>query len=113
MRKYRVAVGLTRIIIGGTIIGLFVNVLSGTSIGSAAGVTFVLTVTHLWVFPIHFIISSFSRIITKLQPSTTELLWRISPIKWDDIILFPLPGLTGFLIEFAHFDSQLGQRGNR
>jgi hypothetical protein len=39
----------------------------------------------------------------------SKLFWNIHPIRWDDIILIPLPGLAGLLASLYRFNSVAGR----
>jgi uncharacterized protein len=93
--------GTKRGVTGGVAIGLAVGVVGGT--------TSALTSTHLLVYPIQWCLSCVSWLICKVVPaSLLRFLWRLSPVRWDEIIILPLPGLSQLLLNLHRYDSVLG-----
>jgi AAA+ ATPase superfamily predicted ATPase len=94
--------GIKRGITGGVVLGL-----SG---GIASGIISALTSSHLLVYPIQWCLSYISWLVCKVVPvSLLRFLWRISPVRWDEIIILPLPGLSRFLLNLHRYDSVLGE----
>ena len=83
----------------GVAVGVAFGVAFGVAVGVAVGVTLSLLVSHLWIYPIQFCISGLSWLISRVAPEPLlQILWRLSPVRWDEIIIFPLPGLSKLLV---------------
>lgn len=104
-----IAVGVTIAIIMGLLIGLTDGFDSGQPIGIAFGLTSILIVTHAIVLPLQALLSFISRIAIRNAPLLSPTLWRISPARWDETILLPLPGLTELLVTLNRVNPQLGR----
>jgi hypothetical protein len=81
----------------------------GAALGVAGGAASVLVTTHVLNLPLHYFISLASWLLARLSPRLSPKLWRFSPVRWDEVILLPLPGLAGLLVELYHADSTLGR----
>jgi hypothetical protein len=75
----------------------------------AWGVTATLTVTHVLTIPMHYVIAAWSWLLVRFFPDRSPALWRLSPVRWDEVILLPLPGLTGLLVALHREDPGLGR----
>jgi len=47
--------------------------------------------------------------LVRFAPDLSTTLWRLSPVRWDKVILPPLPGLTGLLVTLYRTDPVLGR----
>ena len=65
--------------------------------GVALGVVSVIMTTHLLNLPVEWLQSSLSMIVVRNVPRKSLALWRVSPVRWDEVILLPLPGLVTLL----------------
>lgn len=79
-------------------------------IGIAAFVIIELLINcHILIYPFEFCISALSWVVGRLAPGPLlQRLWRLSPVRWDEIIIPPLPGLSQLLIDLSRYDSVLG-----
>ncbi|QQS45190.1 MAG: hypothetical protein IPM66_14640 [Acidobacteriota bacterium] len=72
------------------------------------GVISCITATHFVVYPVQFFISLVSLFICRLMPNWTPALWSISPVRWDEVILLPLPGLSELLVTLSRLNRTRG-----
>ncbi len=68
---------------------------------------------HIWLIPFYFVLSFFSRILSAYRPRWSPLLYRISPVRWDELILLRLPDLPGQLVNLYRYDPHLGREAIR
>ncbi len=61
------------------------------------GVSTAVVVLHLLNLPIEWLQSVVSMMVAWITPRTSLALWRISPVRWDEVIVLPLPGLVTLL----------------
>jgi uncharacterized protein len=117
-----VAGSVARGVPAGAALGVLLGVLFGVSKGAAFGVAFgvafgaafgvinALTVSHLLVYPIQFCFSGIAWLISRaISPPLLRLLWRLSPARWDEIIILPLPRFSQFLVNLCSQDSEFGK----
>ena len=92
----------------GVVGGVVFRVLGGVTVGVTIGVAWILTSLHLINLFLELPISLSSWLISKLHPRSSRWLWRICPVRWDDVILLPLPGLPNLLATLVRQNAALG-----
>jgi hypothetical protein len=68
-----------------------------------------LTASHLYLYLPQFLFCFFGAIIIRSNPKASAKAWRVSPVRWDEIILLPLPGLVQLLVTLNRTNPALGQ----
>jgi len=71
-------------------------------------IAFLLT-THLVFFPLYTFLSVMSSTLIRVSHRFSESLWRFSPVRWDEVIILPLPSLSGFLCELYFRNATTGR----
>ena len=104
-----VALGVAFGVALGVAFGVAVGVALGVAVGVAFGVAAFLSVTHLWIWPVQVCLSTASWVVKRVVPNWGPRLWRLSPVRWDEIILLPLPGLSELLVALTQQSPKLGQ----
>jgi len=94
---------------GGVAVGVAGGVAGGVAFGVAGGVTTVLTITHALNLPFQYLLSLAIWVFLRFSPGLSAALWRLSPVRWDEVILPPLPGLVGLLVALYRTDPALGR----
>jgi hypothetical protein len=104
---------LTLGVVGGIVVGLALSVAGGIVVGVVGGVVggmvCILIVTHALFLPFQVLLSFTSWIIIRNSPTFGPRLWRISPVRWDEIIFLALPGLTELLVSLNRTIPTLGR----
>lgn len=72
-------------------------------------VAMILTVAHLLTLPIHLLLALVTWLLLRLRPALAPTLWRWSSVRWDEIILLPLPGLVALLVALQRHDPARGR----
>ncbi len=106
---YGVTAVVTAVVAVGVAVGVATGVAYGVATGVATGVADVLTVIHFPTLILQLPASLLSWPIHRLWPRSSRWLWRIHPVRWDEIILLPLPGLPGLLATLYRLDSTAGR----
>lgn len=81
----------------------------GVTFGAVCGVALGVTSLHAIILPLQYLISLGIWMLVRLFPELSTVLWRFSPVRWDEIILLPLPGLVGLLVTLYHTDVAQGR----
>lgn len=104
-------------IVVGMLVGAVGSIAYGIRRGSGIGFTFgaafsiagALSVSHLLFYPVQFVLSGVIRLIGQsVTDRALRIFWEISPIRWDETIILPLPGLSQLLIDLHANDSVFG-----
>lgn len=82
---------------------------AGVAWGVAGGVAGFLSVSHLLFFPLEAFFCVSCRLIARIVPRASCFLWRLSPVRWDEVILIPLPGLAAFLVGMSRSHPAAGR----
>jgi len=104
-----VAGGMADGVAVGVVLGVAVGVVGGVASGVAVGVMSALTVTHALNLPLQYLIGVTSWALLRVSPGLSVALWRCSPVRWDEVILPPLPGLVGLLVALYRTDPAQGR----
>ncbi len=104
-----VALGVAGGVAGGVALGVALGVAGGVALGVALGVASILATTHLPHIFFQLPLSLGSWWGGRVFPRALPALWRVCPVRWDDIILVPLPGLPGFLATLYRTYPTLGK----
>lgn len=96
-------------IVGGLISGIALSLNLGIMGGIAFTITHIVICTHSPFLPIQALLSSTIAFLIRLRPAFAPTLWRLSPVRWDAIILLPLPGLSDLLVTLYRQHPTLGQ----
>src|SRR5262249_23199738 len=73
-------------------------------------VTSALTISHLLVYPIQFFLSGVSWVFIRWTSlPLLHLFWHLSPVRWDEVVILPLPGLSRLLVNLRLRDPKLGK----
>jgi hypothetical protein len=94
----------------GTVFGAAIGMMSGVASGVTGGVASILI---SWRLPLYFCEASWvfgSLTVARAFPSLRIPLSRVLPIRYHDIIRFPLPGLRAFLVDLADHDTALARQ---
>ncbi len=95
--------GLIAGIVYGVVVGLVVNPLGGVIIG----VTFLIGYFRLFFYLIEATLTwSLAR---RASSGDALRLWRFQPVRWDELIWFPLPGLANHLCALQEQDPAAAQ----
>ena len=105
-----VAFGVAGGVAVGVALGVALGVAGGVAGGVALGVSLVLVVTHLLNLFVQWPQTIISGLVARNLPGFSRPLWRISPVRWDDVILLPLPGLVTLLTVLQRQYPQEGQQ---
>jgi uncharacterized protein len=92
--------------VGGVVFGAVLGVVGGVAWIASS----ILIVTHLLNLLIQWPQSIVSGLVARNAPRFSHALWRISPVRWDDVILLPLPGLVTLLTALQRQCPQEGQQ---
>jgi hypothetical protein len=85
------------------------SVPAGVPAGVTFGVAATLTASHLLNIPMHYCIAAASWLVVRFFPDWSPALWRLCPVRWDEVILLPLPGLAGLLVALHRTNADLGR----
>jgi uncharacterized protein len=78
--------------------------------GLVFGIAGVFVLYHLHLFPLQASITSLGWVLTRLNPDRfSAMIWRILPIRWDETILLPLPGIVSILVSLNQVEPKLGK----
>jgi AAA+ ATPase superfamily predicted ATPase len=102
-------VGVVGAVVVGVAAAVAIDVAAGAVVVVVASVASTVTITHLQVLPFQWLLSSVLWVIIRFNSNLSPSLWRFSPVRWDEIIILPLPGLVGFLVTLNRSDPALGQ----
>jgi len=73
-----------------------------------AVIGFLLT-THLMFVPLYTFLSVIYSTVLRVNQDSSESLWKFSPVRLDEIIIVPLPGLSTFLSELYFSNATTGR----
>ncbi|MGZ8216683.1 AAA family ATPase, partial [Methylomagnum sp.] len=104
-----VALGVAFGVAWGVAWGVAGGVALGGAGGGALGVASTLATSHLLNLVFQLPIASLGWILVRQRPQTSRFFWRIHPIRWDEIILLPLPGTPRLLVSLYHLDDTAGR----
>jgi len=104
-----VAVGVAGGVVFGVVLGVAFRSWGGVAQGVALGVAAIAFSTHILNYLPQLIISSAGWVITRFDKDLSTFFWRISPVRWDDVILLPLPGLPRLLATLVINAPELGE----
>lgn len=94
--------------------GVLFSIGRSISFGTKFVIASLLINSHLVVYPIQFVLAGTGRLISPIVPSSVFLwLWRLSPVRWDENIILPLPGLTDQLVNLYRCNPELGDSAIR
>lgn len=107
------ALGVARGVRWGTVLGILASVWIGlivdTVLGLTTGLAVVLALTHLLLWPAQALLTGGLWLLARFVPDRVALAWRLAPVRWDEVILLPLPGLVGLLLLLHQSDAAQGQ----
>ncbi len=110
---FGVGVGVTPsvvlVVASSVMLAIWSGMAYGIASGMAYGMAFMLGAFHVLNLPLECAISLASWMLARSAPGLSLALWRLSPVRWDEVILLPLPGLNGFLATLYRADPALGQ----
>lgn len=81
----------------------------GVAVGVAFTLTYTVIFTHGLFLPVQHLVSLVSAFLIRLRPAFAPTLWKLAPVRWDAIILLPLPGLSDLLVTLYRQHPTLGQ----
>lgn len=94
----------------GMIIGIEAGVMYGITAGLAGGIASLVIITHLPNLALQLPLSALAFLSSRWQPHSSRFGWKICPVRWDDIIFIPLPGLPTLLASLYRQDENLGRQ---
>ena len=97
-------------VIIGVTLGVLYSVIENVTFGVSIGMALVLINVHSPTLILQLPAALLSWPFHRLWPQTSRQFWRIHPVRWDDIILLPLPGLPGLLATLYRLDSTEGKQ---
>ena len=108
-----------RVVVGvaiGLMFGVAIGLKSGVALGVKVGVFFGVNLGVILLMTLHFPTlvlqwpySLLTWPLPLLSPRTSRWLWHIHPVRWDEVILLPLPGLPSLLATLYRLDSVAGR----
>ena len=95
--------GLTASLVYGVILSFLLGPLSGLSIGAAFLIGYFRILFYIVEAPLSWILGM------RAIKGDALRLWQFHPLRWDELIWFPLPGLDKHLLAIKRQDGQAAQ----
>ncbi|QQS47652.1 MAG: hypothetical protein IPM66_03065 [Acidobacteriota bacterium] len=79
-------------------------------LGSMARFTRMVSYNRLIIYPFQVIISIIISLVSFVSKSLAPKLWKLHPIRWDELLILPMPGFSWYLTALKKADQGLFEK---